>query len=179
MDGKEWRTLGRRYLHKSPWFAFRLDEVRLPGGEEIEYGVLEGNDISVVLATTQRGNVVLVRQWRQPIEGMSLSLPGGAVDAGETPMRAAERELFEETGYRAKGLKRLFSIHASPGRSDELVHIFACRAVPDWRGPRPEPTEYIEVVEMIPEEAWEQVRAGSVTDAASVIGLQWLCMGEQ
>lgn len=171
MKNGSWRTLNKNYLHRTPWFAFRLDEVSLPDGAEIEYGVLEANDISAALALTDERNVVLVRQWRQPLGGMSLSLPGGAVEAGESIEAAAERELLEETGYRAEGMKRIASVHTTPGRSDEMCHVFECRAVPDGFGPRPDSTEFIEVVEMGFEEAMGEVRQGGITDAATVLAL--------
>ncbi len=171
MEENKWRTVRRNYLHRTPWFAFRLDEVSLPDGTGIEYGVLEANDISATLATTEDGNVVLVRQWRQPLGEVSLSLPGGAVEAGESIEAAAGRELLEETGYRSECLERIASVHTTPGRSDEMCHIFQCRAVPDEFGPRPDSTEFIEVVEMPFEEAMEKIRAGGITDAATVLAL--------
>lgn len=171
MEDRRWRTIRKNYLHRTPWFAFRLDGVSLPDGMEIEYGVLEVNDISATLAVTDDGNVILVRQWRQPLGGMSLSIPGGAVEAGESVEAAAGRELFEETGYRAEGMRRIASVHTTPGRSDEMCHVFECRAVPDRFGPRPDSTEFIEVVEMPFEEAVEKVRGGEISDAVTVLAL--------
>jgi ADP-ribose pyrophosphatase len=102
---------------------------------------------------------------------MSLSIPGGAVEAEEAAEAAAERELFEETGYRAEGMERIASVHTTPGRSDEMCHVFECRAAPDEIGPRPDSTEFIEVVEMGFEEAMEEVRGGGITDAVTVLAL--------
>ncbi|MBA3789929.1 MAG: NUDIX hydrolase [Rubrobacter sp.] len=173
MDGGSWRTLGREYLYRNPWCAFRVDEVMLPDGTEIEYGVLESSGFAAVAPVTDEGNVVLVRQWRQPLAGFTLELPSGGVDRGEEPREAAARELFEETGYRAEGLERLTSVHVSTGRSTEVCHLFRCRAVRDERGPRPEPTEYIEVVELPFGEAMEMALNGEISDAATVLGLLW------
>ena len=64
MQDGSWRTLGRRYVYRNPWCAFRVDDVLLPSGEEIEYGVLEGGGFASVVPFTQGGRVVLVRQWR-------------------------------------------------------------------------------------------------------------------
>jgi len=100
MEDCSWRTLGRNYLYKNPWCAFRVDEVELPGGARIEYGVFEGGGFAAVVPITDGGDVVLVRQWRQPLGTFTLELPSGRVDLGEEPERAARRELFEETGYR-------------------------------------------------------------------------------
>ena len=173
MEDGSWRTLERRYLYRNPWCAFRVDEVALPGGATIEYGVLEGGGFASVVPLTEDGRVVLVRQWRQPLGAFTLELPSGGVDRGENPREAAERELFEEAGFRAVGLEHLVSIHTSTGRTDEVCHLFRCRAVRDPGGPRPEPTEFIQVVELPLGEALEQVSSGGITDAATVLGLLW------
>jgi ADP-ribose pyrophosphatase len=173
MEDGNWRTLGRNYLYRNPWCAFRVDEVELPGGATIEYGVLEAGGFASVVAVTDEGKVVLVRQWRQPLGAFTLELPSGGVDPGEDPRDAAERELFEETGFRAEGLEHLVSIHTSTGRTNEVCHLFRGRSIRDPEGPRPEPTEFIEVVELPLGEALEKVASGAITDAATVLGLLW------
>ena len=173
MDDLGWRTLGRDYLYRNPWCAFRVDEVEIPDGARIEYGVLESGGYAAVVPVTDRGDVVLVRQWRQPLGAFTLELPSGGVDAGEKPEVAARRELFEETGYRAEGLEHLVSVHTSPGRSTEVCHLFKCAAMRDERGPRPEPTEFIRVVELPLGEALRMVSEDGITDAATVLGLLW------
>ena len=115
MEEGNWRTLERSYLYRNPWCAFRVDEVELPGGATIEYGVLEGGGFASVVPLTEEGGVVLVRQWRQPLGAFTLELPSGGVDRGEDPREAAERELLEEAGFRAVGLEHLVSIHVSTG----------------------------------------------------------------
>src|SRR5919109_1284732 len=102
-----------------------------------------------------------------------VELPSGGVDPDEDPSGAAERELFEETGFRAEGLEHLISVHTSTGRTNEVCHLFRCRAVRDPGGPRPEPTEFIQVVELPLEEALQRVSGGGITDAATVLGLLW------
>ncbi len=177
MEDGSWRTLEKRYLYRNPWCAFRVDEVELPSGQAIEYGVLEGGGFASVVALTDGGGVVLVRQWRQPLGAFTLEVPAGGVDAGEDVFEAAGRELFEETGYRAVGLERLTSIHTSTGRTNEVCHLFRCRAVWDPVGPSPEPTEFIKVVELPLGEALAQVRRGGITDAPTVTGLLWVAGG--
>src|SRR5215210_3821784 len=153
MEDGSWRTLGRSYLYRNPWCAFRVDDVVLP--------------------ITDDGDVVLVRQWRQPLGSFTLELPSGGVDEGEDPGEAAGRELFEETGFRATGLEHLVLVHTSTGRTTELCNLFRCRAARDPEGTRPEPTEFIEVLEIPLEEALGRVSGGGITDAATVLGLLW------
>jgi ADP-ribose pyrophosphatase len=176
MGEERWRALGRKYLYQSPWCAFRVDEVELPGGARIEYGILESGGFAAVVPVTGGGDVVLVRQWRQPLGAFTLELPSGGIDAGEKPGQAARRELFEETGYRAEGLEHLVSVHTSTGRSTEVCHLFRCTAVRDESGPQPEPTESISVVELPLGEALRMVSDGGITDAGTVLGLL-LCAG--
>jgi ADP-ribose pyrophosphatase len=170
-DSGRWRTLGEKYLYQSPWCSFRLDEVRLPDGAEIEYGVLESAGFSAVVPVTEEGGVVLVRQWRQPVGGFTLELPGGGVDEGKDPREAARRELLEETGYRAEDLSHLVSVRTSPGRSTEVCHLFRCKAVRQASGPRPEPTEFVSAVELPLAAAVGKVYSGEITAATSVLGL--------
>src|SRR5215212_11231559 len=171
MEDGSWRTLGRDYLYKNPWCAFRVDEVELPGGARIEYGVLESDGLAAVVPVTSGGDVVLVRQWRQPLGAFTLELPSGGVDAGEEPERAAQRELFEETGYRAQALEHLTSVHTSTGRSTEWCHLFRCEAVRDEPGLRPEPTEFIRVVELPFGEALRMTSDSAIVDVPTVLGL--------
>jgi ADP-ribose pyrophosphatase len=173
MGDGSWRTLERSYLYRNPWCAFRVDEVVLPDGAAIEYGVLESKGFAAVVPLTDEGDVVLVRQWRQPLGSFTLELPSGGVDEGEHPGEAARRELYEEAGFRAEDLERLVSVHTSTGRTTEVCHLFRCRALRDPEGPRPEATEFIEVVEIPLGEALRMVSGGGITDAATVLGLLW------
>jgi len=173
MGDGSWRTLERSYLYRNPWCAFRVDEVVLPDGAAIEYGVLESKGFAAVVPLTDDGNVVLVRQWRQALGSFTLELPSGGVDEGEDPKEAARRELFEEAGFRAAELEHLVSVHTSTGRTTEVCHLFRCRALRDPEGPRPEATEFIKVVELPLEEAVSRVADGGITDAATVLGLLW------
>lgn len=173
MAEEPWKTLRERHLYRSPWCAFRLDEVLLPDGRIIEYGTLESGGFAAVVPVTDDGGVVLVRQFRQPVGGFVLELPGGGVDPGEDPAAAAERELFEETGYRAEELIHLASVHTSIGRSTEVCHLFRCRAVREESGPHPEPGEFVEPVELPLERALELAASGEITAATTVLGLIW------
>ena len=158
-------------MYESPWCSFRVDEAKLPDGVRIEYGVLESAGFAAVVPVTEGGGVVLVRQWRQPVEGFTLELPGGGVERGEDPSKAVVRELLEETGYRAEDLSRLVLVHTSPGRATEVCHLFRCRAIRAISGPRPEPTEFVSVVEMPLAEAVGKIYAGEITAATTVLGL--------
>ena len=163
--------LGAQYLYESPWCSFRLDKVQLPDGAKIEYGVLESAGFAAVVPVTEGGNVVLVRQWRQPAGSFTLELPGGGLEGGENPRETVARELLEETGYRAEDLSHLALVHTSPGRSTEVCHLFRCKAVRTLSGPRPEPAEFVSALELPLPQAVEKIFAGEITATTTVLGL--------
>ena len=143
----------------------------MPDGARIEYGVLESAGFAAAVPVTESGSVVLVRQWRQPIEAFTLELPGGGVEGGEDPRETVSRELLEETGYQAEDISPLATLHTSPGRATEVCHLFQCRAVRAISRLWPEPTEFISVVEVPLDEAVGRALSGEITAATTVLGL--------
>ena len=104
--------------------------VRRNGWEFVERKNITG--IGLIVAFTERGGVLLVEQWREPVRGKVMELPAGLVgDEGmdERPEEAANRELEEETGYRAGELEQLMSGPPSPGVADEIVTVWLARGL--------------------------------------------------
>jgi 8-oxo-dGTP pyrophosphatase MutT (NUDIX family) len=124
-----------------------------------------------VVALTDDDRVVLVRQWRHGAGELTLEIPGGAVDPGESPQAAAERELLEETGFRARGLEPLGVLNPNPALFGNRVHTFVargCERVSAARNPGLEET----AVELVPRaELGERIRAGQIDHALVVAAL--------
>lgn len=112
-----------RPVFKSKWFSidripFRADPVNP------YYYRLTCSDCAAVLAMTPRRRIVLVRQFRPAVASMVTELPGGNIEAGETPATAAARELLEETGYQCDDLAPLGSLRIAQSRINNTVHLF-------------------------------------------------------
>jgi ADP-ribose pyrophosphatase len=146
---------------------------RLPDGREADFDVVSNPDTVAVLALTEAGEVILVREFRPGPERLLYELPGGAVDEGETPEDAARRELLEETGYEGD-LRPAGSFWAgaySTHRRHAFVATDCYRVAELWL----EENEAVEVALMPFVDFRGHVRSGELTDvAAAYVGLDAL-----
>jgi 8-oxo-dGTP pyrophosphatase MutT (NUDIX family) len=167
-----WEQLGSKPAFDDPHFRVRRDTVRLPSGRVVEdylVGVLE--DYALVLAVTPAGEVVLERQWKQGVQRITLELPGGKLDAGETALEAAVRELREETGYVAPSLELLASLDVDPSKAANRGHVFLALGAERLHDPEPDEMEDPEVVLVPLPDVAARIEDGRVCAAASVAGL--------
>jgi len=105
----------------------RLDRVLLPNGNESTREVVDHPGAVAIVPVTDDGRVILVRQYRYPVEEILLEIPAGKLDSGEAPEECALRELEEETGFRAGKLEKLTSFYSTPGFSNEILHLYLAR----------------------------------------------------
>src|SRR5690349_8517515 len=147
----------------TPWFEIVGKTMR--EGEAPFYS-LRLPDYAAVLALTESGRILVVRQYRPAVEKHTLELPSGLVDPGETPGEAAERELLEETGYQAGSLEVLGPMDPDTGRLGN--RIWACVAKGVVRLPDRVPEEGIEVFEWTREELFRAAADGRFDHALHV-----------
>jgi ADP-ribose pyrophosphatase len=164
-----WELLGSERLLENPYFSLRSDRLRLPdGGIKDPYYVLERPDAAIVFPLTASGEVVLVRQYRPPLEMMELGLPAGLVEDGERPEEAARRELAEETGYTGGEWEPLGSLSSSPSLKNNWAYLFLARGVEERAAPDPDEHELVEVVRVPAQDLIDLVHAGKIVSSSGV-----------
>ena len=164
-----WERLGGERLLETAYFNLRSDRLRLPDGKVKDpYYVLERPDAAIIFPITVGGEVVLVRQYRPPIERMELGLPAGLVEEGEEPEAAARRELSEETGYGGGEWEPLGSVASSPSLKDNWAYLFLARGVEEVAPPNPDEHESLEVVYVPLTEMSGLVRSGEIVSSSGV-----------
>lgn len=173
MDSQQenpWRTLGSRVVYRNSWIVLREDTVIRPDGDDGIYSVVEIRPSCGVVAISDDGQIALVSQWRYVHGKMSLEIPTGGSDPGETPLAAAKRELAEETGLAAASWTELGAIDNSNGVTTDVSHMFLARdlsaTVQERQG-----DERIELVWLPFADAVARVMSGEITESVSVAAI--------
>src|SRR4051812_32383986 len=116
-----------RSAYRGRFIEVMVESVKLPNGTTTELEIVRHPGASVIVPLDADGKVVLVRQYRHAASGWLLEAPAGKLDPGESPETCARREVEEETGMRVNDLISLGFVYASPGFTDEKLHLFLGR----------------------------------------------------
>ncbi len=162
--------VSRRPIYRGAKFDFEELQWESPGGRTIRRQVVRHPGAAVILPILSDGRLVLVRNFRPSVGMRLLELPAGTLEGGETPRDCAERELIEETGYRAATIRPLGRFYTSPGLSDELMHAFVATGL-EHVGQTPEDDEDLEVVALEAGAAMELIERGELLDGKSILAL--------
>lgn len=165
-DIEKWTTLSSEYLIQRPWLTARRDRVRLPNGtEHDEYYVLEYPDWVNIIAITAEGQLLLERQYRHARQLVAYELPAGVIEPEESPLEAARRELYEETGYTGGEWSHFMTICPNAGACNNVSHTFLAKGVEKTSTQHLEATEDIAVYELTHEEVWQCLQQGEFHQA--------------
>ena len=163
-------------IHGDFLHAFR-DQVRLPDGSTSyrEYLRHPGAVMIIPLLEGEDGalQLVLERQYRYPIRQAIIEFPAGKLDEGEAPLVSAQRELLEETGYRAREWARAGLLHPTVSYSTEFIEIWFARGLSLGQRKLDE-GEFLEVFTATPQQLHDWCREGRITDGKTLIGALWV-----
>lgn len=173
-----WPELSRRLLYAGRIFSILQARRQSPeSGREFPFDIVESPDWVNVIALTEAGRVVLIRQYRAATQSITTEIPGGTVDEGETPLDAARRELAEETGYESDTWEMIGRVHPNPAFQTNTTYTFLARHARQTRGQRLDGTEAIEVEERRLDDIPALVADGTITHALVVCAFFHLANG--
>ncbi len=166
----EEKTLSSQSIYDGRAVKLRVDIVQMPSGRETTREIVEHSDCVAIVAIDTDDNVLLVNQFRHPVEKELLEIPAGGIDAEEDPVAAVRREMQEETGYLPRKVERLGGFYSAPGYCTEYLHLYlATDLIPSQL--HAEDTENIRLVRVPVTKIPTLIASGSVCDAKSIAGL--------
>jgi len=175
-SSKKARVLSSRETYRGPVFWVTTDEVLEPTGVRVRRDVVRHPGSVVVLAVDETDGgprLLLEKQYRHAAGQFLYELPAGRIDKGENELRAAKRELLEETGYSARRWKRILHFWASPGFVAEAMSIYLAQDLRPGAA-QPEDDEVIDL-QLVPlKKAVDMVLSGAIQDAKTIAGVLWL-----
>ena len=158
-EHRPFKVLESEYLSRRPWFTVRRERVLLPTGAIVpEWYIFEFPDWVNVIAITKDGKFVMERQYRHAQHFTGYEIPAGCVEAGEAPMEAAKRELYEETGYGGGEWSHFMTISPNAGACTNYSHTFLAIGVEPLSTQHLEESEDIKIVLMEPDEVIRMLR---------------------
>lgn len=166
-------TLTSEAVYQGRFLELRRDRVALPDGREAtrEYVVHPG--AVMIVAILPDGRLVMERQYRYPVRQTMIEFPAGKLDAGEGGLACAQRELLEETGYRAGRWAKAGIMHPVIGYATEVIEVWFANDLSLGERQLDE-GEFLDVFSATQQELEDWMRDGLLTDAKTVVGMMWL-----
>lgn len=164
------KTLSSQPIFSGQVIKLRVDTVEMPGGCQTTREIIEHVDCIAVVAIDNEDNILLVKQFRKPVEKELLEIPAGGIDDGEDPEAAVRREMCEETGYLPRKLESLGGFYSAPGYCTEYLHLYLASDLTPRRLIA-EDTESIELVRVPVSQIISLINSGGICDAKSIAGL--------
>ena len=164
--------LAHERMYDGKVFDVDRDRVRMPNGREVRVDVVRHPASVVIIPVPEPGHIILIRQFRYPLQRWLWELPAGSVDAGETPEAAARRECHEEIALVPDTVVRLGSFYPTPGYCDEEMIFFRLSGLSETEEKADvDEDEDIEPKVFTLPDARDMVRRGEISDMKTIVGL--------
>lgn len=167
--GFEEKTMKTEKIYEGKILNLRIDTVELPDKKYSKREIVEHPGAVAIVPITEKGEIILVKQYRKAVEKELLEIPAGKLEVGEEPRETAIRELKEETGFSSAKIEYITEFYTSAGFTDEKMYLFLATELTEGTA-EPEKDEYIEVVKLGLETLIDMVLKGEILDSKTIIG---------
>ncbi|GEL08478.1 NUDIX hydrolase [Salisediminibacterium halotolerans] len=172
MKSNREETKSREIIFNGSLIDVEVQEVYLPDGNTSRRELVYHPGAVAVIAFTEEGKLILVKQYRKALQKAIAEIPAGKLENKESPEKCAIRELEEETGLRAASMTKLLSFYTSPGFADEIVHLFLADSLTAGDSGTDD-DEFVERVDVTFEEAKRMIENGEIHDAKTAYAVQY------
>lgn len=162
-------TQDSKRIYEGSIINLRVDTLKNSHGT-CTRAVVEHNGGVVIAAQPEPDKVILIKQYRYSIDEELYELPAGRIEIGEDPFPCAQRELIEETGYKAETWKPLLQMYTAPGFCDEILHLYLATDL-TFVGKNLDHDEETDVHILTVKQAWQMAQEGKIRDAKTVAGI--------
>ncbi len=160
----------REVTYKGRNFFVREDKINTSDQATHTYEVVVVPEASVMVPITDTGEIIMIKQYRPPVNKIFLELPAGKLDKDETPEQTANRELQEEIGMKAGKLTKICDSYTAPGYSTERLHFYTAHDLTECKLPEDE-LEAIEVKHFSLERLLQMIKNRKIVDGKTVLGI--------
>lgn len=167
------KSIEQKEVFKGKVLRMVTEIVELPNGKEGYREIVKHPGAVAILAINDKGNVILVEQYRRAVDKILFEIPAGKLENAEDIEVAAKRELEEETGYKAKKFTYLGKIYTAPGFTDEVIHIYKAEDLYKGEVNRDE-DEFINVIEMSIEDIKKSIKEGNILDSKTISSIMFI-----
>lgn len=167
--------IARQEIYNGRIIQAGLETFKLPSGKQITMEVARHIPAAAVVPVSDQGEILLVHQFRPVINQWVWEIPAGMVDPGEAPQDCANRELIEETGWKAKKIEPLIPIYTAFGFTDELIHIYKATGLEKAEKNLDE-NEVLEEHFFSLTQITEMLKKREIVDSKTIIGLTYLIL---
>lgn len=175
----EEKTIKTEQIFSGRIVSLQVDDVELPNGKTSKREIIRHQGAVAIIAVTDDQKLVLVEQYRKPLERTIVEIPAGLLEKGEEPSHCAKRELEEETGYDCSSLEWVTSFYTSPGFADELVHLYIAKGLSKKENAAGlDDDEFVNLIEISLDEALEYIKEQKIYDAKTIFAVQYLQLQE-
>lgn len=171
----EEKTIKTNKIFDGKIISLQVDDVSLPNGKTSKRELVKHPGAVAVIALTPDKELLLVEQYRKPLELNILEIPAGKIEPNEEPKLTALRELEEETGYTTNELSYVTSFYTSPGFADEIIHIYYTDQIIELIDKvSGDEDEFVEVHKLLPKDIEQAIDNKFIYDAKTLYAIQYL-----
>jgi ADP-ribose pyrophosphatase len=172
LDHLSEKTLNKETVYRGKIISVDIEEVELPNGQLAKREIVRHQGAVGILAVTPEDKMLMVRQFRKPLDRTIIEIPAGKLEQGENPLHCAKRELKEETGFEAQFFKPITSFYTSPGFANELLHLYWADELTSGEA-APDEDEFVDILEVSLQQAFDYIESGEIIDAKTILAVYY------